>query len=96
MLKGLKKFKVGDLAVVRPLDDPEQKRLYSGYVVKVERVRASSRLALVTTDGVNLQQPASFSSWFHFSELDSIDEKSFQDAQKLLQNYSKQDRHKFS
>lgn len=93
--KALTKFRQGDYAVIRKLDDPELSRLYCGYTVRVIRVRQHSKLAYVTTDKVDLKQPGSFDSWFHFSELDYLDLKSLTEAQKFLQECGKQDRRKF-
>jgi hypothetical protein len=65
-------MKVGDLARIKLRADPEMDRLYSGYVVKIERARPFSKLYYVTTDGINLQQNVSFNVWVHESELESI------------------------
>ena len=83
--KALTKFRQGDYAVIRKLDDPELNRLYCGYTVRVIKVRPSSKLAYVTTDRVSFKQPASFNAWFHFSELDYLDLKAFKESQKFLQ-----------
>lgn len=65
-------MKIGDLARIKLRADPEMDKLYSGYVVKIERARPFSKLYYVTTDGVNLRQKVSFNVWVHASELEAI------------------------